>query len=190
MSIIQTQDPGTKRRWESHLRVWGILTSHEDSYVEELCQSNSWFQIKRWRCISMWQSSSFAMFWCEESGQRCLWWRGQRDASHSWVTTHFCAMTSTVATRRLRKTHTPDSVGSLWKAAASQFERSPGFYVSSARCFDSPLAWPQIQMGRSAMWGVSTLVPLELCDCLEPLLCRGCRDTLVSRYKFREGRYI
>lgn len=58
--------------------------------------------------------------------------------SHPWVATHVCGVTSTVTTRRLRKTHSPDLVGRRLKSTASQGEQ---FYVcSSARRFDSWVA--------------------------------------------------
>lgn len=45
--------------------------------------------------------------------------------SHPWVTTHVCGVTSTVTTRRLRKTHSPDLVDRRLKPTALRGERSP-----------------------------------------------------------------
>lgn len=55
--------------------------------------------------------------------QRPLTARAKR--SHPWETTHVCGVTSTVTTRRLRKTHLPDLVGRRLKSTALEGERSP-----------------------------------------------------------------
>lgn len=63
---------------------------------------------------------------------------GRVKGRHPWVATHVCGVTSTVTTRRLRKTHSPDLVGRRLKSKALQGEQ---FYVcSSARRFDSRVA--------------------------------------------------
>lgn len=128
MSTIQRQDPGMTRHKELHFRVWTILINHEYSHVEAFHQNNSWFKKKkkgfRFSCGGQKIPFSSTTLWCEEPGDSRLCWRGQREAilgepliSVVW--------TSTVTTRRLRRTHSPHLVGRRLKSPASQCERSP-----------------------------------------------------------------
>lgn len=48
---------------------------------------------------------------------------GRVKGRHPWVATHVCGVTSTVTTRRLRKTHSPDLVGRRLKSKALQVLR-------------------------------------------------------------------
>ena len=63
---------------------------------------------------------------------------GRVKGRHPWVATHVCGVTSTVTTRRLRKTHSSDLVGRRLKSTALQGEQ---FYMCSfASRFDSRVA--------------------------------------------------
>lgn len=109
--------------------------------------------------------------------------------SHPWVTTHFCGVISTVTTRRLRKTYSPDLVGGGQSLQLHNLIDHLRFYVcSSARRFvHSLLNLSSNRMGLRCEVQCTPL-PLELWECVEPLICRECGDTLVPSYKFREGR--
>lgn len=187
MATIQTLDPGLNRHQEFRFRVWCTLISHEYSHVEEFYQNHSWVKIK--------EDFSFSC-----GGQKIpfsltvFWWRNlETDASdgeakgkpslgyHSFL---WCD-----STRRLRKTYSPDLVGGGQSLQLHNLIDHLRFYVcSSARRFvHSLLNLSSNRMGLRCEVQCTPL-PLELWECVEPLICRECGDTLVPSYKFREGR--
>lgn len=79
-------------------------------------------------------------------------------------------MTSIVTSRRLRRIHSPDSAGRRLSLQPHNLEDQLRFYVcGSVRHTDSVLA-DLSSNKQDGLRCMSTLLPLELCEFLEPLI--------------------